>query len=378
MPDVITCTSEGDDPRGRRRQGVNSLLAVAAVIGVPLDHLAAGHKAGARDGGVIQVRHRHAVATEFLQVGENCPRQPVMRLLAGAFARAVEDLRAATVARRGRPRRAARPTPGQPPRPGPRRCARPRGRLVALRTPQPGVRSSSAAAPRPPPCRPPGGWRSAAMVARYASAVAVEDRRRRQALRGSRTLKKWPAGSIPAAPEVVSCPRSTGLDVPALDVMQEASVCGWSSPTSTSASRRSRIADAGGDEALAVAVVEVAREASTEATGALVTRSHFDTALAQLESRLALAPGHGRHHDRGRGRRSAAVPRLEGGCPPWACWRFFSRLWQSAAPSLVDVLEFCLPEGGQLLVVLVKTPQIASEFEEPGARVSVNVDRYGT
>ena len=23
MPDVITCTSEGDDPRGRRRQGVS-------------------------------------------------------------------------------------------------------------------------------------------------------------------------------------------------------------------------------------------------------------------------------------------------------------------------------------------------------------------
>ena len=23
MPDAITCTSEGDDPRGRRRQGVN-------------------------------------------------------------------------------------------------------------------------------------------------------------------------------------------------------------------------------------------------------------------------------------------------------------------------------------------------------------------
>ena len=23
MPDVITCTSEGDDPSGRRRQGVN-------------------------------------------------------------------------------------------------------------------------------------------------------------------------------------------------------------------------------------------------------------------------------------------------------------------------------------------------------------------
>ena len=34
-------------------------------------------------------------------------------------------------------------------------------------------------------------------------------------------------------------------------------------------------------------VVEVAREASTEATGELVTRAHFDTALAQLESRLA-------------------------------------------------------------------------------------------
>ena len=32
-----------------------------------------------------------------------------------------------------------------------------------------------------------------------------------------------------------------------------------------------------------MAVVEVAREASTEATGDLVTRSHFDTALALLE-----------------------------------------------------------------------------------------------
>ena len=47
------------------------------------------------------------------------------------------------------------------------------------------------------------------------------------------------------------------------------------------------LTDAGADEALAVAVVEVAREAGTEATGELVTRSHFDTALAQLESRLA-------------------------------------------------------------------------------------------
>ena len=32
---------------------------------------------------------------------------------------------------------------------------------------------------------------------------------------------------------------------------------------------------------------EVAREASTEATGELVTRAHSDTALAQLKSRLA-------------------------------------------------------------------------------------------
>jgi len=47
------------------------------------------------------------------------------------------------------------------------------------------------------------------------------------------------------------------------------------------------LTDAGADEALAVAVIEVAREASTEATGDLVTRSHFDAALAQLESRLA-------------------------------------------------------------------------------------------
>ena len=66
--------------------------------------------------------------------------------------------------------------------------------------------------------------------------------------------------------------------------------------------------NAGADEALAVAVVEVAGEASTEATGELVTRSHFDTALAQLESPLGLAPSHGRHRDRGRGRCGAAVP----------------------------------------------------------------------
>ena len=73
------------------------------------------------------------------------------------------------------------------------------------------------------------------------------------------------------------------------------------------------LTDAGADEALAVAVVEVAREASTEATGELVTRAHFDTALAQLESRLGLAPGDGRHRDRGRRGRGAAVPRLKVG-----------------------------------------------------------------
>lgn len=44
---------------------------------------------------------------------------------------------------------------------------------------------------------------------------------------------------------------------------------------------------AGASEELAVAVVDVAREASVDATGELVTRGHFDTALAQLESRLA-------------------------------------------------------------------------------------------
>lgn len=43
------------------------------------------------------------------------------------------------------------------------------------------------------------------------------------------------------------------------------------------------LTDADADEALAVAVVEVAREASTEATGeVVVTGAHFDTALAQL------------------------------------------------------------------------------------------------
>ena len=47
------------------------------------------------------------------------------------------------------------------------------------------------------------------------------------------------------------------------------------------------LTDAGATEPLAVAVVDVAREASTDATDELVTRGHFDTALAQLESRLA-------------------------------------------------------------------------------------------
>ena len=62
-------------------------------------------------------------------------------------------------ARRGRPRRAARPAPGQPPPAGPGRRARPRGRVVALRPPGAGLGAR-------PPRR---------VVARYASAVAVED-----------------------------------------------------------------------------------------------------------------------------------------------------------------------------------------------------------
>ena len=48
--------------------------------------------------------------------------------------------------------------------------------------------------------------------------------------------------------------------------------------------------DAGDDEMLAEAVADVAREASTDATDELVTRSHFDTVFTQLES----SPGHGR------------------------------------------------------------------------------------
>ena len=46
------------------------------------------------------------------------------------------------------------------------------------------------------------------------------------------------------------------------------------------------LTDTGASEPLAVAVVDVAREAGTEAAGELVTRAHFDTARVQLESRL--------------------------------------------------------------------------------------------
>ena len=50
------------------------------------------------------------------------------------------SLRTATVARRGRPHRLrSGPAPGQPPPAGPGRHARPRGRLVALRTPGSGL-----------------------------------------------------------------------------------------------------------------------------------------------------------------------------------------------------------------------------------------------
>ena len=51
------------------------------------------------------------------------------------------------------------------------------------------------------------------------------------------------------------------------------------------------LTDAGASEPLAVAVVDVAREASKDATGELVTRAHFDTALAQLGIPPRLAPG---------------------------------------------------------------------------------------
>ena len=47
------------------------------------------------------------------------------------------------------------------------------------------------------------------------------------------------------------------------------------------------LTDARASEPLAVAVADVAREGSSAATGELITRAHFDTALAQLESRLA-------------------------------------------------------------------------------------------
>ena len=55
------------------------------------------------------------------------------------------------------------------------------------------------------------------------------------------------------------------------------------------------LTDAGADEVLAVAVVEVAREAGTEAAGELVTRSHLTRARADR-----VPPGHCRHRNRGR------------------------------------------------------------------------------
>ena len=68
------------------------------------------------------------------------------------------------------------------------------------------------------------------------------------------------------------------------------------------------LTDAGASEPLAV--VDVAREASRDATGELVTRAHFDTALAQLESRLAWRLVTAGVAIRGRGGRSATVPEL--------------------------------------------------------------------
>ena len=82
-------------------------------------------------------------------------RREDLRLLAGPFARAVEQLRTAT-----EPAAAERVVPI-----GPHQVNRRlqvlaamlglEGVFVALRTPGSGLRSSSAAARRPPPCRPP-------------------------------------------------------------------------------------------------------------------------------------------------------------------------------------------------------------------------------
>ena len=73
-------------------------------------------------------------------------------------------------------------------------------------------------------------------------------------------------------------------------------------------------------------------------------------------------------------RRSLGVPPVRPGPQALAADHGFSRRRQSAAPSLVNVGALCLPEGG-LVPVLVKTPQLASESEEPGARIPVDVDR---
>ena len=55
------------------------------------------------------------------------------------------------------------------------------------------------------------------------------------------------------------------------------------------------LTDTGADEAFAVAVVEVAREASTEATGELVTRGALRHGARTARVPLSLAPGYGRH-----------------------------------------------------------------------------------
>ena len=70
------------------------------------------------------------------------------------------------------------------------------------------------------------------------------------------------------------------------------------------------LTDAGASEPLAVAVGDVAREASSDATGEFVTRANFDTALAQLESRLAWRLVTAEVAIGARGRCGAAVARL--------------------------------------------------------------------
>ena len=87
-----------------------------------------------------------------------------LRLLAARFARAVDRLCTAE-----EPAAADRVVPISPHQVNHRVQVLAEASRASRRTPDAGAwrRSSSAAAPRRPPSRPPGGWQSAAMVARY-------------------------------------------------------------------------------------------------------------------------------------------------------------------------------------------------------------------